>query len=363
MKKIAVIGLKGLPAFGGAAAVGEALINELKEDFDITVLSVSSHTSMKSGDKYNGVKQVVFGSVYKGAINTIMYYIKCVIYVLFHNYDIVHLHHYATGIFIPILKLKAKVVITGHGMLLINDPKFSKFSNWMVNCAMGLAIKKADVVISVSQPDSIYLSQKYSKKVYYIPNGITCPASDYKNDSDKDIKNYILFAAGRIYPIKGLHYLIDALKLINYRGKLLVVGDIDRMPEYKKYIYQKLTGVNVEFTGMIKDKQKLMKIIRGANLFVFPSITEAMSMMLLEVVAQHVPVIASNIEANTSIFHGNEILFFNSEDCVDLSRKIEFALRHENVMKGMAQEAYEKLSVTYTWEAIGEQYKVLFMNL
>ena len=45
MKKIAVIGLKGLPAFGGAAAVGESLINKLKNEYNFTVLSTASHTS------------------------------------------------------------------------------------------------------------------------------------------------------------------------------------------------------------------------------------------------------------------------------------------------------------------------------
>ena len=48
-KRIGVIGLKGLPAFGGAAAVGENLIAHLKEDYDFTVYSVSSHTYLKTG--------------------------------------------------------------------------------------------------------------------------------------------------------------------------------------------------------------------------------------------------------------------------------------------------------------------------
>ena len=44
-KKIAVIGLKGLPAFGGAATVGENIIEQLKDKYEFTVYSTSSHTS------------------------------------------------------------------------------------------------------------------------------------------------------------------------------------------------------------------------------------------------------------------------------------------------------------------------------
>ena len=39
--KIAVIGLKGLPAFGGAATVGENIINQLKDNYQFFVYSTS----------------------------------------------------------------------------------------------------------------------------------------------------------------------------------------------------------------------------------------------------------------------------------------------------------------------------------
>ena len=45
--KIAVIGLKGLPAFGGAAAVGENLIEQLKDKYEFFVYATSSHTHTK----------------------------------------------------------------------------------------------------------------------------------------------------------------------------------------------------------------------------------------------------------------------------------------------------------------------------
>ncbi len=44
-KKIAVIGLKGLPAFGGTANGGENIIEQLSDKYDFTVYSILSHTS------------------------------------------------------------------------------------------------------------------------------------------------------------------------------------------------------------------------------------------------------------------------------------------------------------------------------
>ena len=73
--RIAMIGLKGLRACGGAAAVGENIVNNLKDEFDFTILSVASHT-LKENRIVGGIRQVVFNNYGKGGLNTFIYYIK-----------------------------------------------------------------------------------------------------------------------------------------------------------------------------------------------------------------------------------------------------------------------------------------------
>jgi len=46
-KSIGVIGLKGLPAFGSAATVGENIIAHKIDEYDFTVYSSFSHTIQK----------------------------------------------------------------------------------------------------------------------------------------------------------------------------------------------------------------------------------------------------------------------------------------------------------------------------
>src|SRR6185312_3779723 len=57
-KRIAVIGLKGLPPFGGAANVGDNIIAQLSKDYDFTIYATASHTHHR-GD-YKGARQIVF---------------------------------------------------------------------------------------------------------------------------------------------------------------------------------------------------------------------------------------------------------------------------------------------------------------
>lgn len=361
-KKIAVIGLKGLPAFGGAATVGENIIEQLKNKYDFTVLSVSSHTD-KNFTLYQGIKQKVFRKFGKGGINTFIYYLKCLFYVLVHHYDLIHLHHAESGFITPFLKLKYKVIVTFHGVYRGNDPKFSPSQNVFFRYSEKQNVQHANKVISVSKFDTEYIWEKYTRKIDIIPNGIVLQKENLIQNQAKTQEEYILFAAGRIYEIKGLHLLLKALLNDNPNCKLLVVGDMDQVPDYKNEILELTNKLNVEFLGLIKEKEVLFSYIKYAKFFIFPSLTEAMSMMLLEVVALKTPVIASNIRGNTDVFTDEEMLFFETNNDRDLAEKLAFAFANPKRMKDKAEKAYQKLVENYTWHTIAKQYDTIYKEL
>ncbi|MBM3417348.1 MAG: glycosyltransferase family 4 protein [Bacteroidetes bacterium] len=361
-KKIAVIGLKGIPAFGGAATVGEHLINELKDEYDFTVLSIASHSS-KENTLVNGIHQKVFSNLGTGGLNTFYYYIRCLIHVLWKNYDMIHLHHAESGFITPLLRLKYKVIVTFHGIYNYIDPKFSKIHNWFFRFSERLNVTFANEIVSVSMPDVEFIKNKYGRDIHSIPNGINITERTENLLQIKNTKDYIFFAAGRIYEIKGLHLLLEAMKLANERTLLKVAGDINQVPDYKIQIEALSKLLNTEFLGMIKEKNELMKLVSEAKLFVFPSLTEAMSMMLLEVVSMKTPVIVSDIPSNKSIFSHEEVLFFKSNDSHDLMEKLQFANEHPELMKEKAEKAFQKLSLNYTWNNIGKQYDLLYQKL
>jgi glycosyltransferase involved in cell wall biosynthesis len=358
--RIVVIGLKGLPAYGGAATVGECLINQLKDEFDFTVLSVSSHTNLKSG-KVNGYTQLVFKKFSKGGTNTLIYYLKCMFHCLFNKYDLVHLHHAGSGFITPVLRLRHKVIVTFHGIHNRIDPKFSSSHNWFFRFSERLNVFFSNLVVSVSKPDQVELIAKYHATIDQIPNGISIGKNSLTN-SKKD-EGYIFFAAGRIYEIKGLHLLLKAINYLNDRTLVKIAGDINQKAEYKTEIESLSNDLNIEYLGLIKEKDQLMKLVANATYFVFPSLTEAMSMMLLEVVSMKTPVIASDIPSNRAIFTDQEVLFFESNNDLDLAKKIKYAKAHANEMSERATRAYNKLVKEYNWEVISREYKERYIKL
>ena len=91
--------------------------------------------------------------------------------------------------------------------------------------------------------------------------------------------------------------------------------------------------MNIEFMGLIREKEKLFKYIRNARLFVFPSYSENMSIMLLEAASLKVPVICSDIPENKTVFNEKEVLFFKSENEDDLAEKLKYALANSRIME------------------------------
>ena len=124
--QIGVIGLKGLPAFGGAATVGENIIYSLKNDYDFTVYAVRSFSN-KYG-KQEGYRQIIFNNFFFKKFNIFFYYLKSAYHCLFKaKYNLIHLHHTDGAFILLILRLKYPVICTSHA-----QPQISEKWPWLI---------------------------------------------------------------------------------------------------------------------------------------------------------------------------------------------------------------------------------------
>ena len=359
-KNIAVIGLKGLPAFGGAATVGENIIIQLNGKYNFTVYSTSSHTELKSGD-YKGIcSQIIFTAIPFKRINTLYYYVLSAIHaLLFGKYDIIHLHHSDAAFLIPFLKIRYKVIVTTHGAHISGlRPKWLKYK-WFFQGQIKHFLKYADEITCVSKKEEQWLEEIHHLHATYIPNGINI-VNDLKTVSTK---SDIFFGAGRIIKSKGCDLLLNALHKIEFGGKILIAGDLNQSSENKKEILQLSQGLDVSFLGLIIDKNKLLSYIKKSLLFVFPSLQEAMSIMLLEAASVRVPIVCSDIRENRDIFSDEDVLFFSLEKKFDLGKKITWAFDNYDIMINKAEKAYNRVTTTNNWNYIKDDYKKIYNSL
>lgn len=359
-KSIAIIGVKGFPAFGGSARANECITELLKGKYRFTFYVLNSHHD--KDHSIGDAKFIIMKSFRNKQLSVLAYYWKAMVHALFlGKYDLIQMNHYSSGLTIPFLRIKYTVVSTLRGILGRYDVKFGLIANLYFKIAEICFFKFSNQIVSVSSSQITYARRFTRKEIIHIPNGIDTRQMDSLPEIDE--KNYLLFAAARIFDIKGCHTFMEALHRLNCSDRILIIGDPGQVPSYKLKITGLAAGLNIRFIPIIKDKKLLFSYLTNARLFVFPSIIEGMSNMLLEVASCKTPVVASDIPANTSIFSSDEMLFFKTGDPDDLSGKIRWALDNMEEMARKAQKAFCKLVENYTWETIARKYDALFEKI
>lgn len=176
-------------------------------------------------------------------------------------------------------------------------------------------------------------------------------------------KGYILFAAGRLIESKGCHILLQALNMLNYKGKIIVAGDYNQSSLYYEHLKELSIDLDCDFVGLVKEKNELFNLIAGATVFIYPSMLEAMSMMLLETASIGTPIICADIDGNKDVFHDNEVLFFKNNDVVDLSEKIIYSLSNIEEISERANNLKKRLWSDQSWNDIAIQYDNLYKQV
>lgn len=359
MKNIGVIGLKGLPALGGTAVVGENIIKQLNNKYQFTVYAISSHTD--PGIKLSGINQIVFKKFPIKKLNILYYYLASAIHALFKgNYDFIHLHLIDGAFILPIIRIKYKVISTSHGRPHTVG-KWNLLIRWFFLLNERIFLNFSNIITSVSLPLIDDYKKFSKKKIHYISNGINL--TDSTEIQTKKNSDYLLFAARRIIECKGAHIFLNALKSIDFKGNVKIIGELDQVNTYKEEILELSKGLNVEFIGLITDKEKLFEYIRASRVFIFPSLQEAMSIMLLEVASMSTPIICSDIAANKAVFSDDEITFFKSGDFKDLAKKITEIDNNYDIAINKAELALSCLKNNYTWNGVGNKYVELYEQI
>lgn len=364
--RIAFLGLKYFPSKGGTSRVIENLILNLNREYDIT-LYCYKNKSIPSQLKIAKIVQIP--QIPLGSCGVFIYYLLCALHaLLFLKADIIHIHKVECAIFIKLLSIKYKIIATSHEMGYLRD-KWSFVGKLYFRLMEVIFINSSAILTTISEPLSKYYFKKYKKKVIFIPNGVDCNNKYNEKSVNRILRKhkinspYIIFAARRIMATKGAHTLLEALIQNKYSGKIIIAGDDTQLPQYTKRLKILAKTIDVHFIGFINSIDILLDIIKRAELFIFPSEVEGMSIMLLEVASVGTPIICSDIPENKSVFSSEEVLFFKNKSVIDLSEKIKWAFNNPKSMQKIANNAKLKVVKQYFWKKIVEQYSAVYNKL
>jgi len=366
--KIAILGIKTLPAFAGADRVVERLLEHFPDGNEYYIyLLKSGKPELKCTDKCH----YIYLPALRGKhLKPFSFFTFCTLHFLLKGkYDIAHVHNEDFGFFVPLLKLKrhVKVIGTLHGSAFLHlRKKWGPIAIWYLQNSEKVFVRECDYLTTVAKSVLQIIPESKIHKTEYIPNGIEINIGT----SDKEVfeyekfnleKNgYVLFACGRLDSTKGLHHLIKAFNKNNYGIKLFAIGGTNHDRSYEKYI-QSISETNphiILHRGLFP-KEQLYEVIRNCRVFVFPSEYEAMSMMLLEVISCRKLVVCSSIAENVEVTGADYPYLFSLDNDNDLSLKLERALNEKNTEK-FTRSLYESCIKRFSWETIAQQYFDLY---
>ena len=361
--KIAMIH-KRIPSREGGieVAVEEISTRLVKKGYNVDVYNRKCKKNIKTkNDKcYKGIKIVTIPTINIKGIEAVVYSFIATIIAIFRKYDIIHYH--AEGpcsmLWIPHL-FKIKTVATIHGL----DWKRSKwggFASKYIKFGEKIAAKYADKIIVLSKDIQKYFKDEYNRDTIYIPNGVNKPIKRkpeiIKEKYGLNKNSYILFLA-RIVPEKGLHYLIDAYKLLNTDKKLVIAGGGSYTDEYVRKIKNMINdNHNIIMTGFVTGKE-LEELYSNCYLYCLPSDVEGMPISLLEAMSYGCNCLISDIEENTQVT-GNFAQKFKKSDPQDLAEKLQDMINGNHLHESKKIEEY--ILAKYKWDNIIEELEKVY---
>lgn len=255
--------------------------------------------------------------------------------------------------------LKRPVVITSHGSdLMINVNK-----KWIVKRRSTYALNKAQAIICVSKvlkEKAVSLGADKSK-IFVIPNGADTsrfkpiPQNEVREKLNLQVNRKIILFIGRLHPIKGPNFLIDAIsQIVNEKKQkellLILIGSGSMETRLKEQVTSLNISHNVLFAGGITHKE-IPCWINASDVVCVPSQSEGFPAVSVEALACGKPVIASNVGGLPEIITNNDLGYLvEPGDTCQLADAIKKALSREWDTDKIARYALER----YSWQTIAQ---------
>lgn len=359
--KIVFIGGRGIHILGGIENYMLNLTRELtKLGHECIVWCESNHHEEEMLD---GVRVIYHPGPKSNLICKPWCGLKATIRTVFgiRGVDFIHYNAWPPSLWCWIPRLFGiRSCMEGHG-LEWQRSKYSPRAQKIMKAMESFTARLNQHLIMCSEGQVDYFKKVYGKESTCIPGAVTLPDLSRNNPSDilekygLSDKKYLLFM-GRLVQDKNPDYLIKAFIKAKADGyKLVIAGSNDATPDYVAMLQQLGAGNdNIVFTGAVYGDDKDM-LLRHAYCFCLPSTIEGLSIVMMEAASYHLPVIASNIEANRE-FLGDDAIYVRPENEMDLVSAIEYAISHPNEIDKQQQTNFTKIVDKYTWDKVAMKY-------
>ena len=174
------------------------------------------------------------------------------------------------------------------------------------------------------------------------------------------IRNII--AVGRLVPVKGFDYLIDAMHILTTKGydlQLNIVGD----GFHREHLVRKRDDLNLaKVVHFIGESHQIDKLLNQSDLFVCSSVEEPFGIVLLEAMASGLPIVATKTNGPLEIFDEYSAILVDKESGSALSKGIQMAIEDMDASYTRACNALDIYKEYYSADAVVPKFIEVFQR-
>jgi len=359
-----MIGSKGIPAtVGGVERIVEELSARLVErGHDVTVYARRAYVGAAAPQRHRGVRIRVTPSMPGKYSDTLSHAFASVLDGLPRAFDIWHVHSLGNTPVIPLLRTaSARVLFHVHGQEWKGGKWGRKAQAYFRRCErLGLATATRTVVnTEAARAD---YRERLGRESIFIPNAVEVPAvvdTGILGRLGLTPRGYLLFV-GRLVPEKGCHHLVEAHRRLGLNLPVVVCGEGAHSDDYVARL-RASAGPLIRFVGTIIGPE-LTELYAACRLLVNPTERDAVSLVLLEAMAQGAPVLASDIpEMREGL--GGAGFHFRSGDAGDLARVLAELLDRPERLEGVRERAAARVRQEYAWPSVVDRFEAVYREM
>lgn len=286
------------------------------------------------------------------------------------NIDVLHIHH--MSIFILCYwpaKLAGvrKIIVTEHTHYDIDININKKLYNLCKKY-----VQRADIVTVIHHELGKYFQNNFnipSEKLKVIPNGVDTfkfspneklDKPNYSPDSNKPI---VLGCVARFHPDKDHKNLIEAVRIALSNSHreihLLLIGDGILRHDLEKQVEDCNLVKNVTFMGARSD---VADLYHELDIFVLPSKTEGVPLVLLEALSSGIPCIATAVGGIPELLQNTAGICVEKQNSTELANAIVTLVNNEDMRKQLSSQGRTNVLKYYDQDLVFNQYTELFFN-
>jgi len=210
-------------------------------------------------------------------------------------------------------------------------------------------VNSADAVVAPTKEAIATLQIFKPKRIFEIPHGIDVA----KFGSARKDPNYVLYV-GRLYPFKGVEYLVKSTPLIlkEINTKFVIAGTGPQLPYLKSLAKRLGVSENIDFLEF-GPSNRLPELYAGASAFVAPGNA---GITLLEAAAAEKPLITVKSGWNTSCLPEHVALYVEQRNVKQLADAILRTLSDDKLARRLSIRAKRYVEKYRNWDFLIKDY-------